>query len=132
MMTELSEQECRELLRATTVGRVGFVADARVQIIPVNYLVDGDDVVIRIAPSGLLSALTQSTLQVAFEVDHHDDLAGSGWSVLLGGAISEMTGEELAAVPGASRRSPWAEGDRSLPLRFTPSSISGRRVRRAR
>lgn len=130
MMTELSEQECRELLRATTVGRVGFVADDRVQIIPVNYLVDGDDVVIRTAPTGLLRALTESILRVAFEVDHHDDLAGSGWSVLLGGTVSEMTDDELAAVPGVSRRSPWAEGDRSLPLRFTPSSISGRRVRR--
>ncbi|WP_313356655.1 pyridoxamine 5'-phosphate oxidase family protein [Microbacterium sp.] len=130
MMTELSEQECRELLRATTVGRVGFVADDRVQIIPVNYLVDADDVVIRTAPTGLLRALTESTLRVAFEVDHHDDLAGSGWSVLLGGTVSEMTDDELAAVPGASRRSPWAEGDRSLPLRFSPSSISGRRVRR--
>ena len=132
MMTEMSEQECRELLRATTVGRIGFVADARVQIIPVNYLVDGDDIVIRTAPSGLLSRLTTSTVEVAFQVDHHDDLAGSGWSVLLGGAVSEMTADELAAVPGASRRSPWAEGDRSLPLRLTPSSISGRRVRRPR
>ncbi|MFJ4044525.1 pyridoxamine 5'-phosphate oxidase family protein [Microbacterium sp. NPDC089987] len=132
MMTEMSEQECRELLRATTVGRIGFVADARVQIIPVNYLVDGDDVIIRAAPSGVLSRLTASTVEVAFEVDHHDDLAGSGWSVLLGGSVSKMTAEELAAVPGASRRSPWAEGDRSLPLRLTPSSISGRRVRRPR
>ncbi|MEV8218634.1 pyridoxamine 5'-phosphate oxidase family protein [Microbacterium sp. NPDC077391] len=130
MMTELTEQECRELLGATTVGRLGFVTDARVQIIPVNYLIDGDDVVIRTAPSGLLRALPESTVGIAFEVDHHDDLAGSGWSVLLSGSVSEMTEDELAAVPGVTRRTPWAEGDRSLPLRFTPASISGRRVRR--
>ena len=132
MISKLSEQECLELLGTTTVGRVGFVDDDRVQVIPVNYLTDGRDVVIRTTPSGVLGKLPASEVLVAFEVDYHDDLAGSGWSVLLNGTVSEMTDDELQAVPGASRIAPWAEGDRSLPLRLSPTSISGRRVRRRR
>lgn len=132
MMTRLSEQECFELLRTTTVGRIGFVHEGRVLIIPVNFLVDGRDIVIRTAPDGPLSTLPSSPVLVAFEIDHHDDLAASGWSVLLNGSVEAISEEQLASVPGAASRLPWAEGDRSLPLRLTPDAISGRRVRRVR
>ncbi|MEV7631552.1 pyridoxamine 5'-phosphate oxidase family protein [Microbacterium sp. NPDC089318] len=132
MMTELSEEQCLELLATTTVGRIGFVADDRVLIIPVNFLVDGRDVVIRTDPDGPLSALPSSRVLVAFEIDHHEALAASGWSVLMNGRVSTMSEQQLQSMPGSSTRLPWAEGERSLALRLTPESISGRRVRRAR
>ncbi len=130
MMTPLTEQECIELLRTTTVGRIGFVADGRVQIIPVNFLTDGRDIVIRTDPEGPLSALPSSRELVAFEVDHHESLAATGWSVLVNGPVTTMTMAELDAVLGASTRRPWAEGDRSLPLRLSSQLLTGRRVRR--
>lgn len=132
MITSLSEQRCFELLRTTTVGRFGFVRDGRVHIIPVNYLLDGRDVVVRTSPDGILSTLPESELEVAFEVDHHDDLAGSGWSVLLNGTVSAMPVDELDAVPGSGRVRPWAGGDRDLPLRLRVHAVSGRNVQRPR
>jgi nitroimidazol reductase NimA-like FMN-containing flavoprotein (pyridoxamine 5'-phosphate oxidase superfamily) len=132
MMTSLSEQECLQMLATTTVGRIGFLADDRVQVIPVNFLLDGRDVVVRTAPDGPLSTLRSSPVLVAFEVDHHEALAATGWSVLLNGRVSTMSEQQLESIPGSSTRLPWAEGDRSLVLRLTPESISGRRVHRAR
>ncbi|MBM7466830.1 pyridoxamine 5'-phosphate oxidase family protein [Microbacterium esteraromaticum] len=132
MITQLDEQECLELLRTTTVGRIGFVQEGRVLIIPVNFLLDDRSIVIRTAPDGPLSTLASSRVLVAFEIDHHDNLAASGWSVLLNGEVDTITEEHLASLPGASSRLPWAEGDRSLLLRLTPTTISGRRVRRMR
>ena len=132
MVTELNEQECLELLETTTVGRVGFVEGGRVLIIPVNYLLDGHDIVIRTSPTGVLSALPSSHEIIAFEVDHHDDMSGSGWSVLLGGRMTEVDHDDVDAIPGASRKHPWAGGERSLALRLNTETISGRRVRRER
>ncbi|MEJ1089273.1 pyridoxamine 5'-phosphate oxidase family protein [Microbacterium sp. Mu-80] len=132
MVTELNEQECLELLETTTVGRVGFVDDDRVLIIPVNFLLHGRDIVIRTSPTGVLSTLPSHRERVAFEVDHHDDLAGAGWSVLLSGRMVQITADAVEGIPGASRKHPWAGGDRSLALRLATETISGRRVRRER
>ncbi|UWF77937.1 MULTISPECIES: pyridoxamine 5'-phosphate oxidase family protein [Microbacterium] len=132
MITELSEQQCIELLGTTTVGRLGFVHEGRVHVIPVNFLLDGHDIVVRTSPEGPISELPDSTELVAFEIDHHDDLSGGGWSVLLNGPVTVMSDEELAAVPGTRRVQPWAGGERSLALRLRPELVSGRRVQRPR
>jgi nitroimidazol reductase NimA-like FMN-containing flavoprotein (pyridoxamine 5'-phosphate oxidase superfamily) len=129
MISELQEKECRELLTTTTVGRVGFVAEERVHIFPVNYAVSGDDLVMHTSSEGILRRVGDADSSVAFEIDYHDDLAGTGWSVLMHGHISTASGEDAPATAG---RAPWAGDERVLPLRFRIESISGRRVRRDR
>ncbi len=129
MISELQEQECRELLTTTTVGRIGFVAEQRVHILPVNYVVIGDDLVLRTSSDGILKRVSDDDSPVAFEIDYHDDLSGMAWSVLIHGSLSPLDGELPAA---AERISPWAGGERPLPLRVRIESISGRRVRRGR
>ena len=37
MISDLQEHECYELLSSTTVGRIGFVRDGQVHILPMNY-----------------------------------------------------------------------------------------------
>ena len=39
----LSFDRCLELLATIPVGRVGFVADGEIVVLPVNYLMDGPD-----------------------------------------------------------------------------------------
>lgn len=128
MITDLPEQECHELLTTTTVGRVGFVLDGLVHVFPINYAVNDREIFLRTSPDGILRTVAESAAQVAFEVDYHDDLAGSGWSVLMRGPLTLMDDDEL---PAETRRpSPWAGDDRTMPLRFRIESISGRRARR--
>lgn len=128
MIRELPEQECYALLTSTTVGRIGFVLDERICIFPVNYAVSGRDLVVRTSSEGALSRLAEEGARVAFEVDHHDDLAGSGWSVLMDARLSGLGDGELSEA--ADRVSPWAGNERTTRLRLHIDSISGRRVRR--
>ena len=130
MISELPEQECYALLTTTTVGRLGFFMDDRVQVFPVNYSVSGRDVLLRTSSGGTLSRLGDARSPVAFEIDYHDDLAGAGWSVLMQGRLSAVGEDEAPEVMG--RVSPWAGDEREKPLRFRIESISGRRVRRDR
>ncbi|MDR2323447.1 MAG: pyridoxamine 5'-phosphate oxidase family protein [Microbacterium sp.] len=126
MIIELSEQECYDLLTATTVGRIGFVHDARVLILPVNFVVSGRDLLLRTTAEGLLGALSEVPVEVAFEVDGHVPLSRTAWSVLMHGPLSRVPEEEAGAV--LPRVSPWAGGERDLPLRFRIESMTGRTV----
>ncbi|GAB3268121.1 pyridoxamine 5'-phosphate oxidase family protein [Microbacterium sp. MEC084] len=132
MIVTLSEKDCRELLRSATVGRLGFVRDGRVEIIPVSYLMHEGDVVIRTTTDGVLSALPDAEGPLAFEVDYHEPIGGIGWSVLTYGTLAVMADDEVARIPDPGRVVPWAGGTRPLHLRFAIESLSGRRVRRER
>ena len=128
MISDLQEHECYELLNSTTVGRIGFVLDGQVQILPVNYRTADPGLLLRTSSSGVLRRLADDESAVSFEVDFHDDLGGTGWSVLMHGTlriVSEEEPPETQAPP-----SPWAGADRETPLRFLIDRITGRRVRR--
>lgn len=128
MIRELDEQQSYDLLSTTTIGRIGFVHDGRVQIHPVNFAVSGHDLLLRTSPDGLLAYLTGEPAAVSFEVDYHDPLGNTAWSVLLHGSLSRAPEDDAADV--AARVHPWAGEDRSLPLVLHIESISGRIVRR--
>lgn len=132
MIHHLSVEQCREMLTAASVGRVGFVQGDRVQIIPVNYVHDGDDIIIRTSPDGILRALPAATTDVAFEVDHIDSLAGTAWSVLLTCQVTEVTDPEEIAALDTHRVTPWAGPGRTLHLRLRAKAMSGRLVHRQR
>lgn len=129
MIAIIEEDECFALLASTTVGRVGLVNDGRVEIIPVNYRMHGRDLLLRTRDDGLLARLPQEP-DVAFEVDHHDDLGGTAWDVLLSGRVEALSAEEVEALPPAEQVLPWAGGDRTLWLRYIADRVAGRRVRR--
>lgn len=126
----IAADECRELLqRKAKVGRVGFLADGRPMVLPVNYLAEGDSVVFCTSDGTSLSLLGGTG--VAFEADGFDSLRHSGWSVLVHGTAQEITdAQELTRL----RRSPlqtWGrrdveEGDHWI--RIPIEEISGRRI----
>ena len=128
MIRELDERQSYDLLSTTTIGRIGFVHDGRVQIHPVNFAVSGHDLLLRTSPDGLLADLTSEPVGVAFEVDYHDPIGSTAWSVLIHGSLSRASEDDAADI--AARVHPWAGEDRSLPLVLHIESISGRSVRR--
>jgi nitroimidazol reductase NimA-like FMN-containing flavoprotein (pyridoxamine 5'-phosphate oxidase superfamily) len=124
-LRELSEEECLDLLRARSVGRVAFNdADGPV-VLPVNYAVDDGTVLFRTAPQNTVARHILSG-PAAFEVDETDDYTESGWSVLVRGRASFVEFDELPE--SGSRPVPWVEGSRSLYVRITPQAMTGRRV----
>ncbi len=128
-LVSIAEAECWELLDTTTVGRLAFASDDGVVILPVNFLVHDERIYVRTEPGSTIAELADGRDEVAFEIDYHDDLNQAGWNVLIKGSTT-MAGtlEGERALASTSRLGPWAPGDRSLIIRLTPRSVSGRRV----
>ena len=124
----IHSDEWRRLLAEDVIGRVAVVIGATPMILPVNYALDGEDIIMRTMPG---SRLDIGQGHAAFEVDSFDRATQSGWSVLVTGQLEEVTSynakdrERLQALPVQ----PWATGERSLWLRLRPSFVTGRIVR---
>jgi nitroimidazol reductase NimA-like FMN-containing flavoprotein (pyridoxamine 5'-phosphate oxidase superfamily) len=125
---ELSPSKCRELLSAGVVGRVAFIVEDRPHIVPVNYTVLGDSVVVRTAPYSLLGRFGADR-PVAFEVDNVDYEDHKGWSVVAH-AVAEHIEDvsDLADETPFWDPQPWAGGTRLLYLRLRWTELTGRRL----
>jgi nitroimidazol reductase NimA-like FMN-containing flavoprotein (pyridoxamine 5'-phosphate oxidase superfamily) len=123
----LSHPDCVNLLSTTNVARIVFVVDGWPVSLPVNYAMDGDDIVFRTAPGVKLSA-ARCEGQVAVEVDGADQRYNSGWSVLVYGLANEVTDPEEVARLEHAKLVPWARGDRRSWVRIRPTQVTGRRV----
>jgi nitroimidazol reductase NimA-like FMN-containing flavoprotein (pyridoxamine 5'-phosphate oxidase superfamily) len=125
----LGSDECKKLLAQDVIGRVAVVVGATPTILPVNYALDGDDIVMRTMPG---SRLDIGQGHAAFEVDSFDRSNQSGWSVLVTGHLEEVTwcqAKDMARLQALTVL-PWAGGERNLWLRLRPGFITGRIVGR--
>ena len=119
--------ECRRLLSEDVIGRVAVIIGATPMILPVNYSLDGEAIIMRTMPG---SRLDIGQGHAAFEVDSFDRETQSGWSVLVTGHLEEVSwynSKEMERVKALPVQ-PWAKGDRELWLRLRPEFITGRIV----
>lgn len=125
----LSREECVRLLGTQQVGRLAFVSDGCPDVLPVNYVLDGDAVLFATASGTKLWAATRSP--VAFEIDAVDPATRSGWSVVIHGLAQEITAMDTCELHERLDRlavSPWPGGERPNLVRLPATAISGRRV----
>ncbi len=128
VLETLTTQQCREHLAGGGVGRFLFVEPGRGPVaIPLNYLMDGDDIVFRTGRQGSIADAVRQ--QVSFDVDHIDDTLSEGWSVLLSGTARIITDPAELQHATALGIEPWAGGDRDVYVRLSASQITGRRIR---
>ena len=119
---------CLQLLAAVSVGRVGFVLDGEVMVLPVNFVVDGQSVVFRSASGSKLYCAKDSDT-VAFEADNYDDITESGWSVMVKGRAEVVEDDaEIARLSGLGLYSWAGPQDRPFWIRVRPTSVTGRRT----
>lgn len=124
----LDRRTCLELLRRhpTHIGRLALQVDGDIAVLPVNYRLDGEDVVFATNPGSKLDAAHRRD-RVAFEVDAVDVAWEEGWSVLLQGRPSIVRDEdERARLTGRGLRA-WV-GPRSNVVRLTVDTVTGRRI----
>jgi nitroimidazol reductase NimA-like FMN-containing flavoprotein (pyridoxamine 5'-phosphate oxidase superfamily) len=120
--------DCFLLLGSVPVGRIGFLTGGEVVILPVNFLVDGQDVVFRTAAGSKLSSVDVGRY-VGFEADSYDAAAGTGWSIVVNGLAEVIDSEEEAARLDTLGLSSWGVGASGrVWVRIRPSSITGRRI----
>ncbi len=128
----LPPDECLRLLASVPVGRVGFVADGEVVVLPVNHVVDGQDVVFRTAPGSKLSA-AEGQNRAAFEADYYNEQTQAWWSVLANGRAEVVDAEadidRLSLSLSRLGVYPWVTAVRHpFWIRIRPASVSGRRT----
>ena len=126
-IVELDRAESLELLAAKKVGRIGFLADDGPVVLPMNYVLAGDHIIVRTVAFGVVarSAIDQ---KVAFEVDDVDEFLEAGWSVLVTGAGTLLTDDQLQRLKSGASPDPWAEGPRTLFFSIACDQVSGRRL----
>jgi uncharacterized protein len=120
--------DCLRLLDTVPVGRVGFYADGEVVILPVNFVVDGQDVILRTGAGSKLSSLASSSL-AGFEADEYDARTHSGWSVVVSGRTEEVeSDDEVRRLNDLGLQSWGSAADEPHWIRIRPTSITGRRT----
>ncbi|MFA1541999.1 pyridoxamine 5'-phosphate oxidase family protein [Actinomadura monticuli] len=123
----LDEDECRALLSRAEIGRIVFTHHALPAVQPVNFAVDGGDIVIRTSRASRLAKAAADTI-VAFEIDEFDTVAKTGWSVVAVGPARHVADPGDAAALAALPLQSWAPGERDYFIRIRPELITGRRI----
>ncbi len=125
--TVLTQQECWALATTQSSGRLGFFRDGLLDILPVNYFVMADHVYFRTSVDGVIA--TSNLDRAAFQIDHVDKEAFSGWTILLNGPAARVEDPALlTTLWGRAIDEPWAPGQRDLFLEMAPTLVRGRRV----
>ena len=127
-VTELTAEECWQLLASHEVGRLATTAGGVLDIFPITYVVDNESLVFRTGPGTKLVELTINE-NVAFEIDHYDDR--EGYSVVLHGhaqQLDTMSEVDQAKTLGIPDLFPT---ERPRVVRINPTHITGRRFRRS-
>ena len=123
----LSPAECRRLLAAGAVGRLGYSTANGPRIVPMNYTLVGERLIFRTTPDTEAGRCADGA-QVAFEVDQVDEFLHAGWSVLVTGEADQITTRELQLLDVFQVPDPWPAGERSLFLQLPLTALTGRRV----
>jgi uncharacterized protein len=116
-------------MASVPVGRIVFTVRALPAIRPVNFILDGGDVVIRTSATSRLAQTVRGAV-VAFEADVIDPASRSGWSVTVTGRAAEILDPGEVERLDALLQS-WALGDQDCFVRIPAELVSGRRLGRA-
>lgn len=119
----LSQAECWERLATQQVGRlVTHVGDV-IDIVPLNYVVDGESIVFRSAAGTKLSELTINH-SVVFEADEHDD--HNGWSVVVHGRAERLESHDEIVEAEKLPLRPMIQTLKLHFVRVVPEKVTGR------
>lgn len=125
---ELSPEECLRLLKAGIFGRAAVTTPDGPHIVPVNYSVVDETIVVRTTPYSILGTYAQNT-QMAFEIDHVDYEYHTAWSVVANGRGAAITdAHQIDTIMTKWRPQPWAAGSRNLFFGLRWATLSGRRL----
>ena len=119
--TEMTPEDCWQLLKSAALGRVALVRAGLPSIVPVNICATDGAVWVRTGPGALLdAALAGEVLSV--EADDVDRQWHHGWSVLVTGRA------EVAAEREDLPVSAWARPDAHHLVRIDAELVTGRRI----
>ncbi|WP_030923250.1 pyridoxamine 5'-phosphate oxidase family protein [Streptosporangium amethystogenes] len=122
-----SHEKCMHLLASCPIGRIVFTDRALPSVQPVNFCLDGNDIVIRTTVGSKLASATRRTI-VAFEIDDFDPEERTGWSVTVVGYARAVDDPREMARLAELPLTPWALGSRDHFIVITAKHVSGQRL----
>lgn len=125
-IVNLTEDECREVLQRNTFGRLAVAVAGTPEIMPINYVADGDKLYFRTAEGSKLAALTINS-DVAFETDEIG--TEEAVSVIVQGQARELRTPEEQEFAESLKLRPWIDTRKSHVIEITPGEVTGRRFR---
>lgn len=125
-VTELSEQECWELLEQGRFGRLGTRDGDDIDITPLNYAVIDRRLLLRTARGSKLLSLSLNS-RVAFEADRAS--GGTAWSVMVRGDARVLDPQQDRQLLAELELRPWVATEKLEVVEIAPSRITGRSFR---
>jgi uncharacterized protein len=122
----LSHAECISLLAAHEVGRLVYTLRALPAVTPVHFVLRDGAVWIWTVSWSMVQAVRDAV--VAFEADHLDVAAHTGWSVMVLGVAELVMDPEQITRARSLGPEPWVPGRREHLIRVPLKLVSGRRV----
>ena len=126
----LERDECLALLGTVPVGRLGLSLGALPVVLPVNFCLADDEIIVRTTAGSKLDAALHHAV-VAFEADHIEGYGHTGWSVLVRGASRVLVRPSEIAHAETLPLRPWGTSGTTLDrfIAIGTDLVSGRRIR---
>jgi nitroimidazol reductase NimA-like FMN-containing flavoprotein (pyridoxamine 5'-phosphate oxidase superfamily) len=123
VMSELTEEECWAELRSDEFGRLAYRLGDEVNLVPVNYAMDGDTLLFRTAEGNKLLGVVMHP-EVVFEIDHFDEKQAT--SVVVRGEARKLEEDEEHRAENVPLR-PWVDTVKYNVVEIRPTQLTGRR-----
>ncbi len=124
-LQQISRTRALDLLGSVPIGRFVFAPQGIPAIRPVNHLVEGESVIVRLTSGAAITAAAgRGGLEVAYEADSIDPQTQLGWSVIVTGTARLLTDENAAARYRARLR-PWITGAADDVITITAQVVTG-------
>ena len=120
--TELSVEECWQMLREDAFGRLAFRLLDEVHIVPINYTVERGRLLFSTGEGNKLLSVAMSP-EVAFEIDQHD--RNKACSVVVRGQ-ARLLGEDEAHLVDELRLESWVGALADNVVEIVPQIVTGR------
>ena len=118
--------ECLERVASVPVGRLAFLLDGDITVLPVAHTLDGVDICFRTAGDSKIQAAVDHD-RVTYEVDEFDAARRTGWSVVVQGNAVVADDDDARALQDGSGR-PWVPDEGLVWIRVRTQSITGREL----
>ncbi len=122
----LDRGQCLALLSSTSVGRIGVSMDALPAVLPMTFVLLGENIVIPTSNETTLAAAVDQNV-VAFEADGRDATSGGAWSVMVRAIAHLADGSSYAGHPAFDRLPTWGPAGLNRVISMSTAVVTGRR-----
>lgn len=122
VVSELTAEECWEMLRGEEFGRLAYRLVDEIHIVPINYTASGESLLFQTAEGNKLLAVVLGA-EVAFEIDTYDDQ--SARSVVVRGTARLLPEDEAHRAENAPLRT-WLPTLKYNIVEIVPKAVTGR------